>query len=75
MDSDRVLVMDLGKIVEFDHPFNLLKNKDGYFYKMVDEMGKTTFDLFHSVASEVSYNLVNVLFIVLTADFVRYVLP
>ncbi|XP_060872288.1 probable multidrug resistance-associated protein lethal(2)03659 isoform X2 [Metopolophium dirhodum] len=52
MDSDRVLVMDLGKIVEFDHPFNLLKNKDGYFYKMVDEMGKATFDLFHSVALE-----------------------
>ncbi|KAF0769463.1 multidrug resistance-associated protein 4-like isoform X1, partial [Aphis craccivora] len=35
MDSDRVLVMDFGKIVEFDHPKNLLKNADGFFYKMV----------------------------------------
>ncbi|CAH1736108.1 unnamed protein product [Aphis gossypii] len=40
MDSDRVLVMDFGKIVEFDHPYNLLKNTDGFFYKMVEQTGK-----------------------------------
>ncbi|KAF0749577.1 putative multidrug resistance-associated protein lethal(2)03659, partial [Aphis craccivora] len=39
MDSDRVLVMDFGKIVEFDHPKNLLKNADGFFYKMVEQTG------------------------------------
>lgn len=37
MDSDKVLVMDAGTVVEFDHPDNLLGNKDGYFYKMANE--------------------------------------
>lgn len=35
MDSDRVLVMDKGKVVEFDSPGELLKKKDGYFYALV----------------------------------------
>ncbi|XP_046622405.1 ATP-binding cassette sub-family C member 4-like isoform X3 [Neodiprion virginianus] len=41
MDSDRVLVMDGGRIVEFDHPHLLLKNRDGYFSQMVQQTGKT----------------------------------
>jgi len=53
MDSDKVLVMDAGKMVEFDHPYNLLKNKDGFLYKMVDQTGKATADFLHSVAAEV----------------------
>lgn len=35
MDSDKVLVMDNGKIVEFDCPDELLKKTDGYFYSLV----------------------------------------
>lgn len=42
MDSDRVLVMDAGKIVEFDHANNLLKSNDGYLRKLVDETGPST---------------------------------
>ncbi|KAF5297469.1 hypothetical protein FQR65_LT10005 [Abscondita terminalis] len=34
MDSDRVLVMDNGYAVEFDNPQILLKNTNGYFYKL-----------------------------------------
>ncbi|OXU18992.1 hypothetical protein TSAR_009975, partial [Trichomalopsis sarcophagae] len=35
MDSDMVLVMDNGEVVEFDHPSVLLQNSDGYFFKML----------------------------------------
>lgn len=39
MDSDKVLVMSFGSLVEFDHPHNLLQIPDGYFHKMVLETG------------------------------------
>lgn len=39
MDSDRVLVMDSGKIVEFDHANSLLENEDGFLSKLVNESG------------------------------------
>ena len=43
IDSDRILVMDKGRLVEYDHPFKLLTQKDtdneitsqGSFAKMV----------------------------------------
>ncbi|CAG9833841.1 unnamed protein product [Diabrotica balteata] len=39
MDSDKVLVMNFGNIVEFDHPYKLLQIPNGYFYNMVQETG------------------------------------
>lgn len=42
MDSDKVLVMDAGHVAEFDHPFKLLQNVQGTFYKMVEQTGPTT---------------------------------
>lgn len=39
MDSDKVLVMDAGQAVEFDHPHVLLRNPNGYFSKMVEQTG------------------------------------
>lgn len=53
MDCDKVLVMDAGSVVEFDHPYNLLKNKNGFFYKMVEKTGQTSAGLLKSVAAEV----------------------
>lgn len=41
MDSDKVLVMDSGSVVEFDHPFNLLSKQNGFFYNLVHETGKS----------------------------------
>lgn len=42
MDSDRVLVVDDGVAVEFDHAYRLLDNPDGFLTKLVDETGFTT---------------------------------
>ncbi|XP_030759733.1 multidrug resistance-associated protein 4-like [Sitophilus oryzae] len=39
MDSDKVLVMGAGKMLEFDHPFSLLQMPEGHFTKMVLETG------------------------------------
>ncbi len=51
IDSDKVLVLGRGKILEFDHPFNLLANNpsdetitrtDGHFASMVAATGSQT---------------------------------
>jgi len=64
IDSDKVLVMDRGTMVEYDHPHNLLKDKNGFLYKMVEQTGPTNAEFLHSVASEVleisiSYYILN----------------
>ncbi|KAI4485478.1 hypothetical protein M0804_006983 [Polistes exclamans] len=40
MDSDKILVMDTGRLMEFDHPYILLQNKS-YFYHIVQQTGST----------------------------------
>lgn len=42
MDSDKVLVMDAGEIVEYDHPYNLLLRPDGFLRKLVNETESAT---------------------------------
>ena len=39
MDSDRVIVLDQGKIVEFDSPPNLLKQHQSVFHSMCKDAG------------------------------------
>lgn len=41
MDSDRVLVLDAGRVVEFDEPYSLLQNDTGLFSTMVRMTGKS----------------------------------
>lgn len=38
--SNRVMVLDAGKVVEFDSPSNLLE-KEGHFYAMAKDAGIT----------------------------------
>lgn len=39
MDSDKILVLDAGKLVEFDSPETLLAKSSGVFKAMVDGSG------------------------------------
>ncbi|KAJ2523870.1 hypothetical protein GGI11_001212 [Coemansia sp. RSA 2049] len=40
IDYDRVLVLEKGKVAEFDTPYNLLQNKDGIFRSMCEKSGE-----------------------------------
>ncbi|XP_069678144.1 ATP-binding cassette sub-family C member 4-like [Periplaneta americana] len=42
MDSSKVLVIDNGRVVEYDHPYLLLLNKGGHFWKLVQRTGRAT---------------------------------
>lgn len=50
IDSDRVLVMDAGKAVEFDKPHNLLQNENGIFCGMVRALGPQEFKRLSEIA-------------------------
>ncbi|XP_017474879.1 PREDICTED: probable multidrug resistance-associated protein lethal(2)03659 [Rhagoletis zephyria] len=53
MDSDKVLVMDAGRAVEFGSPFELLtESKTKVFYGMVKQAGNSTFDNLLTVAQK-----------------------
>ncbi|XP_060516805.1 ATP-binding cassette sub-family C member 4-like [Cylas formicarius] len=43
IQADKVLVVDGGRIVEFDEPTVLLGNRDGAFYRMMKEVGTVNF--------------------------------
>ncbi|XP_065758076.1 ATP-binding cassette sub-family C member 4-like isoform X2 [Muntiacus reevesi] len=40
IDSDRIMVLDSGRLEEYDEPYVLLQNRDSLFYKMVQQLGK-----------------------------------
>ncbi|ORY46466.1 hypothetical protein BCR33DRAFT_753523 [Rhizoclosmatium globosum] len=41
MDYDRILVLDAGKVAEFDSPRNLVANEDTIFYNLVAQTGES----------------------------------
>ncbi|XP_076255687.1 putative multidrug resistance-associated protein lethal(2)03659 isoform X3 [Rhynchophorus ferrugineus] len=52
MDSDRVLVMDAGTMIEFDHPYVLLQKQDGVLYGMVQQTGRSMAENLLKIAKE-----------------------
>lgn len=52
-DSDRVLVMDAGEMVEFDTPANLLRQK-GFFARLVEETGRIESAILKAIIKEAS---------------------
>ncbi|KAF5283710.1 hypothetical protein FQR65_LT13745 [Abscondita terminalis] len=55
MDSDKIMVLDAGRVVEFDHPHLLLQNANGVFYSMVQQTGSAMVETLTNIARE-SYN-------------------
>lgn len=50
MECDRVLVMDAGKMVEFDHAHRLLQRNDGFLTRLVAETGSENAQHFREIA-------------------------
>uniref|UniRef100_A0A803WEM7 Multidrug resistance-associated protein 4 n=1 Tax=Ficedula albicollis TaxID=59894 RepID=A0A803WEM7_FICAL len=40
IDSDRIMVLDAGRLKEYGEPYILLQEQDSLFYKMVQQVGK-----------------------------------
>ncbi|XP_065919562.1 ATP-binding cassette sub-family C member 4-like isoform X2 [Dysidea avara] len=50
MDSDRVLVLSSGKVIEFDTPFNLLQKQQSVFHSMVKRTGPVESERLREIA-------------------------
>ncbi|XP_032583807.1 probable multidrug resistance-associated protein lethal(2)03659 [Drosophila mojavensis] len=58
MDSDRVLVMDRGRVVELGHPHELLQQHNGYLYRFVEKTGAGSAKHLRYVAEQSYYKRV-----------------
>ncbi|XP_058800099.1 ATP-binding cassette sub-family C member 4-like isoform X2 [Phymastichus coffea] len=56
MDCDKVLVMDKGLVVEFDHPYLLLKNEKSSFSSLVKETGHAMYKQLKQVAHDAYFD-------------------
>ncbi|KAJ8687082.1 hypothetical protein QAD02_022876 [Eretmocerus hayati] len=52
MDSDKVLVMDKGRLKEYDHPHILLQDENSEFTSLVKETGQAMYEQLCEVARE-----------------------
>ena len=50
IEMDKILVMDAGRVVEFDAPYLLLQNESGVFFSMVKQTGREFEKQLHSLA-------------------------
>ncbi len=50
MDSDRVMVLDAGRLVEFDSPHRLLARDASLFRGLVTQTGASTAEKLHEIA-------------------------
>ncbi|KAI1293499.1 hypothetical protein HDE_06326 [Halotydeus destructor] len=50
MDSDRVLVLDAGQVMEFDDPLTLINKEGGNFYSMAQSTGKEMYQTLKKMA-------------------------
>ena len=50
IDYDRVMLLEAGRIVEFDTPGNLLANRESKFYALCKATGKEEFSTLRRLA-------------------------
>ncbi len=55
IDCDKILVLDKGRLKEYDHPHVLLEKEGGSFAGMVKHTGKTSAIYLKKAAREVIY--------------------
>lgn len=55
IDNDKILVVENGEIVEYDHPHLLLKNEDGYLSKMARQTSESMHEHLKKVSEEVRF--------------------
>jgi ATP-binding cassette subfamily C (CFTR/MRP) protein 4 len=53
MDSDKILVMNFGRVAEFDSPLNLLNKHDGIFRSMIHATGNESKNLIAMIKKNV----------------------
>ncbi|PFX19388.1 Multidrug resistance-associated protein 4 [Stylophora pistillata] len=56
MDSDRVMVLDAGRLIEFDAPYALLKNPKTIFAQLVTQTGPTESGRLFEIARQKFYS-------------------
>ncbi|ODM93387.1 ABC transporter C family member 10 [Orchesella cincta] len=56
IDTDRILVLDNGFVMEYDHPHRLLQNPNGILTSMVQHTGKSSSALLRKIAAETFSN-------------------
>uniref|UniRef100_A0A803TSN8 ATP binding cassette subfamily C member 4 (PEL blood group) n=1 Tax=Anolis carolinensis TaxID=28377 RepID=A0A803TSN8_ANOCA len=54
IDSDRIMVLDSGRLKEYDEPYILLQEKESLFYKMVQQLGKAEAESIKETAKQVN---------------------
>ncbi|KAJ7319899.1 hypothetical protein JRQ81_019410, partial [Phrynocephalus forsythii] len=55
IDSDRIMVLDAGRLKEYDEPYILLQQKESLFYKMVQQVGKAEASSLMEMAKQVYF--------------------
>ena len=51
IDSDRILVLDAGRVAQFDTPNNLLQDSNGIFYNLIEQTGPQMAEKLKTIAS------------------------
>uniref|UniRef100_A0A7N6BJF9 Multidrug resistance-associated protein 4 n=1 Tax=Anabas testudineus TaxID=64144 RepID=A0A7N6BJF9_ANATE len=72
IDSDRILVLDAGKIHAYDEPYTLLQDPGGIFSKMVQQTGKQEAATLLQMAKQVTWTLKRFLLILKYGNLVIF---